>query len=65
MSSHIYAVGQRVQFQPSRQSLPAGGQPFKIVQRLPPEGGMNLYRIKSISEPFERMAREIELSAAT
>jgi hypothetical protein len=34
---------------------------YKIVRLLPHEGGECLYRIKSITEPFERVVRESEL----
>ena len=41
---------------------PAGGQAYTIVRVLPAEGGEYHYRIKSVYEPYERIARESELS---
>jgi hypothetical protein len=38
----------------------AGGS-YKIVRVLPSEGDEQLYRIKSASEPHERVARESQL----
>jgi hypothetical protein len=35
---------------------------YKIVRLLPPEDGQLLYRIKGSSEPYERVAREQDLS---
>ena len=40
----------------------ASSREYKIVRCLPPENGENQYRIKGISETFERMAREADLS---
>jgi hypothetical protein len=37
---------------------------FTIMQRLPPEGGDNQYRIKSADEPFDRVVKESELETA-
>ena len=42
---------------------PAGAQAYKIVRVLPAEDGEYHYRIKSVYEPYERTARESELSA--
>ena len=41
-----------------------GGGVFTIMQRLPPEGGDNQYRIKSADEPFDRVVKESELETA-
>ena len=37
---------------------------FTIMQRLPPEGGDNQYRIKCADEPFGRVVKESELETA-
>ena len=34
---------------------------YKILRLLPREGGQHLYRIKTIAEAFERIAKENEL----
>ena len=62
VSSHKFKVGQTVDFSPSRQSMPASTRSYQIVRLLPADGGHNLYRVKCATEPFERMAREIELA---
>lgn len=51
-----------VDFNPSRPGVPASIREYKILQLLPSEGGERTYRIKSITEPFERVAKESELS---
>jgi len=42
--------------------MPAMSRLYKIVRLLPPEDGRLLYRIKGSTEPFERVAREQDLS---
>jgi hypothetical protein len=37
---------------------------FQIVKRLPDDGGEQRYRIESVYEPHERVARESELQSA-
>ncbi len=61
-SAHKYAVGQTVGYAPSRWSMRAQSGDCKIVRLLPPDAGENLYRVKCASEPFERMAKESELT---
>lgn len=34
----------------------------QVIRLLPADSGENLYRVKCASEPFERMARESELT---
>jgi hypothetical protein len=45
--------------------MPASSRAYKIVRLLPPEGEDLLYRIKSIGEPFDRIAKERELRPTT
>lgn len=62
MARHAYRVGQVVDFNPSaRVGVPALARDYKIVQLLPHEGGELLYRIKAMTEPFERVAKESDL----
>ena len=63
MPRHKLKVGQSVRFTPGKMTPPAGGQAYTIMRALPAEGGEFRYRIKSAYEPYERMARESELSA--
>ena len=63
MSSHRFKVGQTV-FYTFGVGSGRGGSVFTIMQRLPPEGGDNQYRIKSADEPFDRVVKESELETA-
>ena len=62
LSTHKFKVGEAVDFAPSRQSMPASAREYKIIRLMPSDGGENLYRVKCATEPFERMAKERELS---
>jgi hypothetical protein len=62
MSRHKYKVGQTVDYQPNRTGTSSGSPGYKILRLLPLEGGDLLYRIKSPSESFERVAKEQDLS---
>jgi len=57
MAAHKFEVGQSVRFTPGKMTRPAGGQAYKIVRALPAEDGEYRYRIKSVCEPYERIAR--------
>lgn len=56
-----FKVGQMVDFVPSNRAVPASARSYKILRVLPNEGGEQLYRIKTIAEAYERVARESEL----
>lgn len=56
-----FKVGQMVDFMPTNRAVPASVRSYKVLRILPNEGGEQLYRIKTISEAFERVARESEL----
>ncbi len=60
-----FKVGQTVDFSPSLRGLAASARLYKVTQVLPTEGRERLYRIKTIAEAFERVARESELLAAS
>lgn len=62
MAAHKYKVGQSVSFAPARTSMSASSREYKIVRLLPPENGQPQYRIKGISEVYERTAFETELT---
>jgi hypothetical protein len=64
MTSPKFAIGELVDFDnrnaPTRK--PTG--PYEIVRVLPMEdGSWRSYRIKSVAEPFERIAKEYEIVA--
>jgi len=56
-----FKVGQVVDFMPSQRGVEASARSYKVTMLLPSEGGERLYRIKTIAEVFERIARESEL----
>jgi hypothetical protein len=60
--THQYRVGQTVDYDPGRMGVRASSREYKVVRLLPPEGSELLYRIKSVGEAFERVAKERELS---
>ena len=51
-----------VDFNPARATIPASIREYKIIRLMPYEGGERQYRIKTIAEMFERIAKESELS---
>jgi len=57
---HIFHIGQTVFLE---QSIAAPGGAYVVTKRLPERYGEFEYRIKSASEPHERVVRESELSA--
>lgn len=61
-AAHKFKVGQSVNFTPGKSAMSASSREYKIVRLLPPEEGQYLYRIKGVSETYERMARESDLS---
>jgi hypothetical protein len=66
MAHHLYRVGQTVDFNPNmRSGVPASGRAYKILKLLPHETGECTYRIKTIAEQFERVAKESELALST
>jgi hypothetical protein len=62
MSRHKFKVGQLVAYSPGRMGMSASAREYKVLRLLPAEGGELLYRIKSIGEAFERVAKERELA---
>jgi len=60
MPSHKYRLGQLVELTPAISRNVPGGT-FEITKQLPKNYGEYEYRIKSMNEPHERVARESEL----
>jgi len=59
---HRFSVGTDVYYEPSF-GAPAAPGTYKVVRQLPVERDNRLsYRIKSVSESFERIAEEHQLS---
>jgi hypothetical protein len=63
-AEHKFQAGQRVTLAPSltNRSVASGG--YVVTRQLPERDGEFEYRIKSLSEPHERVARESELARA-
>jgi hypothetical protein len=64
---HKFAVGQMVELTPNALLVAAAGQ-YEIRQRMPLSdisSDSPRYRIKSIAESYERVAREHELTLST
>ena len=51
-----------VDFNPVRPTVPASILEYKVLKLLPSDRGEQQYRIKSIAELYERIAKESELS---
>jgi hypothetical protein len=62
MPRHRFKIGQAVSFTPGRLAVPASGREYKVLRLMPFEGGDLQYRIKSVGETFERVAKESELA---
>ena len=61
MTKHKFSIGQTVRFSHGGYLSVAGRDDFKVTRLLPVEGSECEYRIKCVSEPFERVARESQL----
>ena len=62
MSPHRFTVGQTVYLRPARYdrtATPAGS--YRITRLLPEESGDLQYRIKSVRDSHERVAKESQL----
>lgn len=61
-NGHKFKIGQEVRYSPTKLSMPSSSGSYKVIRRLPYEGGEFTYRIKSAAELFERVARESEIA---
>jgi hypothetical protein len=61
MAEHKFKAGQRVKLAASAMSRRAASGGYVVIRQLPERSGEFEYRIKSVSEPHERVARESEL----
>ncbi len=62
MVRHKFKVGQVVDYSPNRMGMSASSRGYEIKRLLPREGVDLLYRIKSPTETFERVAKEQDLA---
>jgi hypothetical protein len=61
LSDHRFKVGQVVNYRSGLRGQFGSGGVYKITHLLPVERDERLYRIKSVDEPHERVAKESEL----
>jgi len=64
MADAKFRVGQMVDLHARRLGVAGTVRDFKILRLLPFEFGDRQYRIKTVTEPYERIAKESELSPA-
>jgi hypothetical protein len=63
--THKFRTGQIVHLSRSLTTRSAPGGDYKVVRQLPVDGGEEpQYRIKSVSEPYERVAKESDIERA-
>jgi hypothetical protein len=62
VSEHKFKVGQSVRYASGPFGRGSVNGIYKVVQLLPAEGDDCQYRIKSASEPHERVVKESKLS---
>jgi hypothetical protein len=62
--SHLYQVGEMVVLDSRAGYFLKSDAAFTVVKQLPPLGIDLQYRIKSIGEPYERVALEHQLTRA-
>lgn len=61
MHEHKYKIGQTVLYNSGPFGRGTTADSYKVTQLLPSEGDDRQYRIKSPSEPHERVAKESQL----
>ena len=64
MSLHRFKVGQTVNYTPGFSGSVKADTVFKITQLMPVADDELQYRIRSASEPYERVAKESQLNRA-
>ena len=61
MASHKFKIGEIVTIRPALSRNVPGGL-YEVTKQLPHNGSEFEYRIKSVNEPHERVARESQLT---
>jgi hypothetical protein len=61
VAEHKFQVGQRVTLAANIINRSAAGGSYVVTKQLPEGNGEFEYRIKSVSEPHERVVRESKL----
>jgi hypothetical protein len=61
MATHKFLVGEKVHLRAGQGVRFATAEVFEIVQQLPERDGEHQYKIKSLDEPHQRVAKEGQL----
>ncbi len=61
LKTHKFSIGQNVRYTAGPFGRFGAGGSFKVVKLLPTDGDEQQYRIKSVGEAFERVAKESQL----
>ncbi len=61
VNAHKFSVGQTVYFTGSLAGRTSSGGAYRVVRLMPHDGGDYQYRIKSVGEAYERVAKESQL----
>lgn len=61
MNQHKFQTGQFVQFT-ARILKSTAARGYQVVRQMPPQGSANQYRIRSVEDGHERMAKESDLA---
>jgi hypothetical protein len=64
MTQHKFKIGQSVNYTAGPYGSAGASNVYTITQLLPPEGDDFQYKIKSATEPHERVAKESQLNRA-
>ena len=59
MSEHKYACGDMVSLGSRMHSVPDG--PFKVIRCLPSDGADHAYRVRCVTEAFDRIVQERQI----
>jgi len=62
VTDHKFKIGQTVHYTSGPYGRGTASGIYKIISLLPPEGDDRQYRIKSASEPHERVVKESQLA---
>ncbi|MFO1060027.1 MAG: hypothetical protein U1E53_24050 [Dongiaceae bacterium] len=61
MTRHSFSVGDEVRFDPGIFERTSVAGSYCVVKLLPPDGADLQYRVRSLSDGHERVAREFQL----
>jgi len=61
MADHKFQAGQFVHFT-ARILKPTAARDYQVVRLMPPQNSVNQYRIRSVEDGHERMAKEGDLA---